>query len=79
MYLPARKSITPPLSAILTQHALVEEIDEGELATMRTLRKGNNFGWLVHKGNASFTSGNKINCGGNGRWYQRLFLLSTVL
>ena len=57
--LPARKSSTPLLSAVLTHHSLVKKVNESELATIRTLRKGDRFGRLFHKGNAFFSGGTK--------------------
>jgi len=48
MPLRARKSSTTLLSAILTHHGLVKEVDEGELPAIRTLRKGSRLDWLFH-------------------------------
>jgi hypothetical protein len=75
----ARRLSTSLLSAVLTQHGLVKEVDEGELVAIRTLRKGNNFGWLFHGDKAPFSGGKKSIVVRIAHAIKRLFLLSTVL
>ena len=55
MHLLTRKSSTTLLSAILTHHGLVKEVDEGELPAIRTLRKGSALDWLFHGDKVPFS------------------------
>jgi len=73
MPLRARKSSTTLLSAILTHHGLVKEVDEGELPAIRTLRKGSTLDWLFHASNASFSSDKNL------LWWERQMLSKAIL
>ena len=58
--LPAGSLSTSLLSAVLAHLGIIKEVDEGELAARRTLRKGRELGWLFHGGDTPFSTYTRV-------------------